>query len=319
MSTKLWFSLVMMGSLLAGCEQPKHQYQGYVEGEILYLAEPFSGVLLKRHVHRGQVVKKGQLLFEIDPKPQSYELEHAEAAVAQGEQVLTDLEKTRRVPEIDAIKAQIVQVEAEISLASIRFHRNEVLFGKKVIAKDDLDASHELLNQKKGLKAQLEANLALASMGSRPNLIAAQTEVNRGLKAGAEQARWSLEQKNVFAPSDGIIFDTYYKPGEFVVAAHPIASLLTRQNTYIEFFVPLRDLHHLEVGKKITYSYSSSPKSFTAVVGYISPKAEYTPPLVYSRDNYDKLVFRIKALVAGKNPLIPGEPVMIRVERPHAG
>ncbi|PJD92958.1 MAG: hypothetical protein CK424_05170 [Legionella sp.] len=319
MSMKLGLFLIITGFILAGCQQPTHHYQGYVEGETLYLAEPFSGILQKAHVHRGQIVKKGQLLFEIDPLPQEYELKRAKASIEQNQQVLIDIQKARRAPEIDAIKAQIEQVKAQISLAAIRFHRNETLFNKKVVAKDDLDAAFERLHEAEGLKAQLEANLALALMGGRPNQIGAQKAANKGLRAALEEAQWSVDQKKVCAPSDGIIFDTYYKRGEFVVAAHPIASLLTRQNTYIEFFVPLRDLHDLEVGKKITYTYSTSKKAFSAVVGYISPKAEYMPPLVYSRDNFDKLVFRVKALVYGKNPLIPGEPVMIHVERTHAG
>lgn len=316
MSYKLWFVLILI-SLLLGCRRDDHHYQGYVESDTIYLSEPFSGILKHRYVHRGEAVKQGQLLFEIDPEPENFKLIQANAALSQGQQILADLKKSRRAPEIDAIKAQIAQVDAEISLASQRLKRNQTLFNKKVIAPDTLDASQENLKERMALKMQLEANMALAMLGARDNQIDAQVDANKSLEAAKGLAAWSVAQKKIFAPMDGFIFDTYYREGEYVTAAAPVASLLTSQDIYIEFFVPLRDLHDLTMGKKITYTYLKGKESFHAVIGYVSPRAEYMPPLIYSNDNFDKLVFRIKAKVLDQNTVFPGEPVTIHVESTH--
>lgn len=316
MSYKLWFVLILTG-LLVGCHRSDRHYQGYVESDTIYLSGPFSGILKHRYVHRGEVVKRGQLLFEIDPDPESFKLIQANAALAQGEQYLLDLKKSRRPPEIAAIKAQIEQVEAEISLATQRLKRNQTLFNKKVIAPDTLDAASENLKERLALKMQLEANLALSMLGARDNQIDAQVDANKGLDAAKDLAEWSVAQKKIFAPQDGYIFDTYYREGEYVAAAAPVASLLSKQDIYIEFFVPLRDLHDLTIGKKITYTYLQGKVIFHAVIGYVSPKAEYLPPLVFSNDNSDKLVFRIKAKILEQNDLFPGEPVTVNIESEH--
>ena len=316
MSCKLWVVLISM-SLVMGCHRSEHHYQGYIESDTLYLSQPFAGILKHRYVHRGEYVKKDQLLFEIDPDPETFKLEQAKAALAQGEQMLEDLTKSRRTPEVDAIKAQIDQVGAEISLATLRLKRNQTLFNKKVIAPDTFDASQENLKERLALKMQLEANLALAMLGARANQIEAQVEANKSLAAAIDLAQWSVAQKKIIAPKDGYIFDTFYREGEYVTAAAPVASLLARQDIYIEFFVPLRDLHDISMGKKITYSYLKGAEEFHGVIVYVSPKAEYMPPLVYSNDNFDKLVFRIKAKVSDKNQVFPGEPVTVNVESAH--
>lgn len=316
MSYKLWF-FVLLCAFATGCQQPKHHYQGYIESDLIYLAEPFSGIVTHRYVHRGQYVKKNQLLFEIDARPEIYTFKQAQATLAQGQQELIDLKKPRRVPEVEAIQAQLKQVDAEIALANLRLKRNQILFDKHVVPADTLDAAVEYLHERQALKAQFEANLALALLGARENQIEAQEQGNQALQASVDSAKWSVEQKKVFSSTDGFIFDTFYQSGEFVSPGAPLASLLTDENVYIEFFVPLRDLHDLTFGKKITYQYFQDSKEFQAIVVYISPRAEYMPPLVYSNDNFDKLVFRIKAKVLGKHNLFTGEPVTIHVEPTH--
>ncbi|MCR9192956.1 MAG: HlyD family efflux transporter periplasmic adaptor subunit [Gammaproteobacteria bacterium] len=318
MGIKRWLLIIIGFSLaLVACHPNKKHYQGYVEAGTIYLAEPFSGTLKKKHIDRGQQVKKGQLLFELDPNPQAFNLSHADAEMDEATQVLMDLNKSRRAPEIDAIQAQIAQVDAQIKLAKLRLSRNKTLFKKRVVAEDALDNAKEHLIERQGVKAQYEANLALAKLGGRLNMIAAQRAKAKASKIDTLQAKWSLEQKKIYAPVDGVIFDTYYREGEFVAAAKPVASMLARVDTFIEFFVPLRRLHEVEMGQNITYVSASSSQSFPAKIAYISPKAEYVPPLIYSRDNTDKLVFRIKASVPGNNPLIFGEPVIVTLEPAH--
>lgn len=316
MSYRRWFLLIFLGYLI-GCHKNEHHYQGYIESDTIYLAQPFAGTLIHKYVHRGEYVKKNQLLFELDPYPERYQLEQAHALLTAGESTLADLKAPRRKDEIDAIKAQIAQVESDIALSQLRFNRNQILFNKKVVAPDTLDAARELMNQALARKMQYEANLALAETGARSDQIAAQAASNEALLASANIAQWSVAQKKIYAPRDGFIFDVYYRQGEFVNASTPVASLLARENIYLEFFVPLRDLHDMNLGKQITYQYLNRDERFHAVIVYVSPIAEYTPPLVYSNENFDKLVFRIKARVLDENEVFPGEPVSINIEQTH--
>ncbi len=311
-------SIILMSVFaLVSCGKHDNQYQGYVEAENIYLASPYGGILKQALVKRGMRVKKGDLLFVLDPNPQSFSLQDQTAGYNQSKEVLQDLKKPKRKQELDSVQAQIDQAQAQINLATLRVKRNQILFDKHVMDRDTLDAALERLRELTAVKAQYESNLALAKLGARTNQIIAQEFAVESFLSKLQLATWQAEQKKIVAPADGIIFDTYYKPGEYVGAERAVCTLLTHQNTRIEFFVPLQGIVHLFVGKEIQFYYENNDVVSKAVISYISPEAEYMPPLVYSRDNHDKIVFRIKAQVNDSKRLFPGEPVVVTVDPQH--
>ncbi|KTD17428.1 HlyD family secretion protein [Legionella jordanis] len=298
--------------LLTSCtRKQEHSYQGYVEGENLYLASPYSGILMELFVQRGDEVKKGQMLFQLDVNPQILAVQQDEASLQQAQRVLLDLEKPRRTPEIEAIEAQIEQTDARLKLAEIRVHRYQELYKKGAVDKDTLDAAVSNYQEQQKLKSQYESNLQLAKLGSREEQIKAQQAQVLSLLAKLKQTKWELEQKQLHAPRDGYIFDTYYRTGEFVGAQQSILSLLPYENIRVEFFVPVDILPQLHRGQKIEFNCYGCQTNGTAIINYISPEAEFVPPLVYSRENSDKLVFRIKARIEQPKAFKPGQPVSV--------
>ena len=136
------------------------------------------------------------------------------------------------------------------------------------------------------------------------------------LEHDREQARWKLEQKSQAAPAAGFVFDTFYREGEFVPAAYPVISLLPPDHVKIRFFVPETILDKLALGDKISVSLDGRGQAVQATISYISPQAEYTPPVIYSREIRAKLVYMIEAVpepgaAAG---LHPGQPVDVILE-----
>lgn len=308
------FILPLILIALSSCDRTDHpQFQGYIEGENIFLASPFYGTLLELKVLRGQHVTKDQLLFKLDPNPQAINVTQAESELEQAQNTLIDLEKPKRLPEITAIEAQIEQAKAQVELAELRVGRFTKLYTKQATDKDSLDAAKANLEQQKQLQMQYESNLALAKLGGRDDQIKAQKAQINSLVAKLNQAKWELNQKSVSAPASGVIFDTYYHVGEFVANQQPVVSLLTPENIRIEFFVPLEYSSKLKVGRNITFNCEGCDSNNTAVISYISPDAEFIPPLVYSRDNYSKLVFRIKAQIANPFSFKPGQPVTVNL------
>lgn len=306
--------IIFMIIILNSCGSNEHgQFEGYVEGENIYLASPFYGVLMHLAVQRGQKVNKGQLLYSLDPNPQLMNISQIKGELAQAQSQLTDLKKPRRLQEIEAIEAQIEQTNAQITLADLRVSRYQKLVDKQASDKDSLDAALAYLQQQKELKMQYEANLALAKLGSRDDLITAQQGVVDSLIAKMNISQWELSQKTIYAPADGVIFDTYYRTGEYVAAQQSVLSLLTPENIRIEFFVPLEYLARLKVGQNISFDCEGCQNNNLAVINYISPDAEFLPPLVYSRDNSSKLVFRVKARIMNPASFKPGQPVMVNL------
>ena len=317
---KSFYRLLLITLLIASntaCNQKQtRSYQGYVEGENIYLASPYSGVLLHLAVNRGDTVSKNQLLFQLDPDPEQLRVKQSENDLQAAVHTLKDMHNPLRLPEIELIKAQIQQVEARIDLAQIRVSRNQQLYTRKATDKDTLDASIAGLLEQQKLKAQYQSSLELAQMGSRDERINAQEAQVALLKDKLNEIKWQLAQKTVLAPASGLVFDTYYRQGEFVATQQPVLSLLTPDNVRIEFFVPVESLENLSVGQKIQFQCDGCDAKDEATISYISPEAQYIPPLVYSRENNEKLVFRIKAKLNSFNRYKPGQPVMVFVEGP---
>lgn len=306
--------MIFLIALVTACSKNARSYQGYIEGENIYLTSPFSGRLTQMLVTRGVRVKKGELLFTLEPKPQAFSVNQLEASLIASRQTLADLIKPKREEEIRAIKAQISQVDAQIDLAKVRVVRYETLLQRNAVDKDTYDEVVQKLKELESIKKEYEANLELALLGARTNQIEAQAAEVESVGEQLNIARWQLSEKEIYAPADGVIFDTYYLPGEYVSAERAIASLLAPENVHIEFFVPLVELKNLRVGSNLNFSYEGSIDVYEAIVSYISPEAEYLPPLLYSRENSDKIVFRIKAISNTKEAkLFPGLPVSVSV------
>ncbi len=286
-------------------------FQGYVEGENLYLAAPFDGKLIKKSVSRGEPVKKDQLLFQIDPKPESMAVDQLDEAQKEAQYLTIDLEKPRRALEIQALEDQVYIIDANLTLANIRLKRYNELYQKQAVDLDHVDEARSYVKQLEATKAQAVANLDLGMMGARVDQIKAQHARLSQARLALALGRWKLSQKTVNAPTEGLIFDTYYQEGEFVPAGHPIASLLPCENIRIEFFVPARVLPKLRLNQAVEFTCEGCASVNKAVINYISPEAEYIPPLVYSRENSDKIVFRIKAKIVDPLPFKPGQPVDI--------
>lgn len=306
--------IVMCCFVLMGCSKPhRAQYQGYVEGENLYLASPYSGTLTQKRVQRGQTVKRGELLFQLDSNPQILLISQADAELLQAKKIYTDLVNPRRPPEIAAIQAQIEQTNAQIRLAALRVKRMRELYTKNATDKDSVDNAEAHYDQLVQSKTQYQENLKLALMGAREEQLNAQQAQVNALIAKLSQAKWQLSQKSIYAPHDGIIFDTYFLQGEFVPSQRAIASLLTPQTVRIQFFVPAADLSHLRLGQKITFECEGCAQQNQATIQYISSEAEYIPPLIYSEANIDKLIFRVKASIKKAMSFKPGQPVIVTV------
>jgi HlyD family secretion protein len=130
-------------------------------------------------------------------------------------------------------------------------------------------------------------------------------------KAASEKAQWAFDQKQQFAPANAAVHDTLYRQGEFVAAGNPVVSLLPPENLKVRFFVPQEKLPQIKTGETVSVHCDGAAKDFIATVNYISTKAEYTPPVIYSRETRASLVYMIEAKIspADAADVRPGQPV----------
>ena len=133
----------------------------------------------------------------------------------------------------------------------------------------------------------------------------------RAQEAALAKAEWDLSQKRRSAARDSLVFDTLYREGEWVAAGRPVVALLPPQNIKVRAFVPETRIATIHIGDRVRVAVDGIGEPFTGKVSYISPRAEYTPPVIYSREARSKLVFMIEAVFDPKTAenLHPGQPV----------
>ena len=298
---------------LSGCSRPATEhFQGYAEGEYLALAAPAGGYLATLDAPRGARIRAGGVAFTIDRDPESAAVAGADARVAAAEQRLHNLSAPRRASEIAALEANVRALEANAGYTRQELERLEALMARHLVAADTLDAARTRRDAAAANLAGARETLRTAreSIGRSAELACARSDLDAA-RADAEQKRWLLTRKAVTAPATGEIADTYYRPGEWVSAGAAVASLLPDERRRIRFFVPEPSVSRFAPGTRIAASCDGCGTPLHARVDYLSASAEYTPPVIYSRETRARLVFRLEAAVeeADASRLRPGLPL----------
>jgi HlyD family secretion protein len=297
---------------LAGCGSTNpNKVQGYVEGEYVYVAAAAGAALQTLYVQRGNQVNAGDSLFVLDDAPERAARDEAERKLAQGRANWEDLKKARRPTEIESLEAQMKQAKAALALSEQAFAREDTLFRSNASSPQDLDKARSARDQDRQRVAQLEADLATGKLPSRVDQIAAAEANVRALQASLSKANWDLAQKRQNAPQSGLVFDTLFREGEWVGAGKPVVALLPPENIKVRAFVPQTRIGAIQPGQEVRVFVDGVAAPFVGRVSFISPQAEYTPPVIYSQESRAKLVFMVEAIFdpAIAAQLHPGQPV----------
>lgn len=308
--------LLIAGATLASCShEAPPLYQGYAEGEFVRVAAPYAGSLTALVVQRGAQVEAGAPLFALEQDYEKAARDEAVQGLKRAEAQLENLKKGKRPAELDAIVAQREQARAALKLSENDFARDDKLAKAGFISSQKLDADRSALKRDQERLKELEAQLATAKLAARVDEIRAAEAAVEAARATLARADWSLAQKSVKAPVAGLVQDTLYVQGEWVPAGSPVVSLLPPQNIKVRFFVPETRVGSLKTGQAVTLSCDGCAAPISAAINYIAPQAEYTPPVIYSRENRGKLVFLIEARPAPTDAakLRPGQPMDVRL------
>lgn len=316
MSKRLTVAL-LTGFLIitAGCGPDDDKaIQGYVEGQFTYVAAPAGGRVQALHVERGQKVKAGTELFNLDPQPEADAAEEAAAAVAQAESTLANLKKGSRPTEIQAIEAQLSQAQSNLTLSKTQYLRRKKLYSEKAVPESEYDTYHTAYLADKATVENIQAQLATARLGARIDAIEAAANAVRAYREKLKQAQWLADQKTQYAQTGALVFDTLFTKGEYAPAGSPVVQLLAPGDIKLRFFVPEPVIGSVKPGQKIRFGCDGCPEGMTATINYISPQVEYTPPVIYSVNTRRKLVFMVEAKPDGDlaKALHPGQPIDVR-------
>lgn len=300
--------------LLAEREKGPPVYQGYVEGEFVQVSAPVAGRLDVMRVARGDRIRVGEPLFELESEYERAALRAAEAERATTAALLADMQTGKRPPEVAAIQAQLDQAVAVEKDSAVQLERDRALYLRGGIPKSQLDKSQAEEDANLARIRELQDNIAVARLPSRDMQIAAQVAAVEATEAKVGQAEWTLGHKKIASTREGLVYDVVYRLGEWVPAGQPVVRMLPPENVKIRFYIPEAALASLRVGQGVKVGRDGAA-TVSATITYISAEAEFTSPVIYSNESRYKLTFMVEAHASPEvsRTLNPGQPVYVEI------
>lgn len=311
--------LVAVAALCAGAwvlfrQKPAEPgYQGYVEGYLVYMSAEEGGRITELAVESGDKVEAGGLLFALDAVAQHAQRMEAEARLNQARAQLANLQSAvQRPEEIAVLRAQEERARAQLDYSQNDLERQKTLFLRGYTSQARLDQAQSTYERDKAALAEVQRQIDAGELAGRNAEIRAAEASARAAEAALAQAETRLDKRKVFAPAAAQVQDIYFRVGEVVNAGQPVLALLPPGNRRIRFYVPEPDLATLRLGEAVAVACDSCPSGIAAKISFIASEAEYTPPVIFSREERRKLVFRVEARVNGDTGLPLGLPVTVQ-------
>ncbi len=281
---------------------------GYVEGEALYLSSATAGTLDAVFVQRGQRVKEGDPLFVADAAPLVAQRDQAAAALAAAQAQAADARKGVRPVELSVFDAELSAARAQLKEAQADYGRVAKLEADGVYAPARLDQARAARDTAQARVGEAERRREAATLGARQDAVRAADAQVEQAKAALAEAESRLEQVSPRAPTAARVQEVFFQPGEWAAPNQPVVSLIPDGRVRLRFFVPEEEVSKYRVGATVNFTCDGC-EAGQAKIDYISPSPEFTPPVIYSRNARDRMVFLVEARPAEPRSLNPGQPV----------
>jgi HlyD family secretion protein len=311
-------ALSALTALLAPAPVPP-TLTGYAEAEFVRVAPELAGRLSALAVRRGDRVAAGALLFSQDDSAERAARDEARARLRAAEARQANLQTGKRPPEVAAVVAQLREAEAQLALDRSRLGRRERLTAREVVSQEGLEEARALVKVAEARVQALTAQVEIAHLpGREEERRAAEAEIAAAAAALA-QADWRLGRRTVTAPVAATVDEIVHWPGEQVAAGAPVLALLPPEGIKLRFYVPEPLVGGLRPGQPLAVRCDGCAAGLRARISFIASEAEYTPPVIYSTGNREKLVFLVEARpLAEPGRFHPGQPVDVTLTAPES-
>lgn len=310
-------SLPLVPAFLGACAVPPPFATGYVEGAFTLVAPVEIAQIRTVHVRRGDRVAANMTLAEMETRDAEIALDRAGAALDQALSHLADLRQGKRAEEIRVIEAALASAEAQAREANRQKDRMTSLAARGVVNEAQRDDAVTAADVAEATLAQVRADLAVARLPARPQAIAEAEAAVAVARAERDRAAWNLDQRRLTLPEPVTVFDVIRTPGEIAGPSAPVLSVLGADAVKLRLYIPEAAFGTVAVGDALVIGCDGCADGLTARVTYVANEAEFTPPVIYSLENRQKLVYLVEARPDPGSGLKPGQIVDVR--RPGRG
>lgn len=289
--------------LLAACQPPPPSdwIDGYLEAEIVNISAEVPGRLQGLAVSEGQRVEVGNKLFWLNDAIEQTTVQEAMGRVNSLSNNLKNISSGSRPEEIAVLEEQLAQALADLELAKKNLARTSELAHAKFLSPSQEDDARTRVDSANARVNSIRAQINSARLAARPAQIGAAKAEQESSQAGLQKARQVLAQKMVDSPVQGVVNELFYRPGEVVPAGKPVLALVLQNSYRARFYLGADKLAKLKLQQAIRITVQGCNGSLPATIRRIAEKPEYSPPVLYSRDSRDKLVFLVEANTAPTN------------------
>ncbi|AOY88383.1 secretion protein HlyD [Marinobacter salinus] len=288
---------------------------GNVDIRELSLAFRQGGRITSLAADEGDQVEAGQLVAELDPEPFRNALRASEARVMQARAMLAKLESGSRPQEIEQAREIELQAEAVLANRQREFTRLRELAKAGATSQQSLDSARYALDEARARVAAAKATLSLLEEGPRQQDIEAARAQLAMAEAEAAQTKTALSDTRLVVPDDGTVLSRVVEPGAMVQPGSPVFSLSLGDPVYVRAYVSEPRLGEVPPGTSVTITTDSADRSYSGKIGFVSPRAEFTPKSVQTEELRTELVYRLRIVVQDSDErLLQGMPVTITLD-----
>lgn len=282
---------------------------GYIEGETLYLSAASAGRVEGLAVRRGQRVAAGTRLFLIEPDQQLAQGQQAQADLAAARAQAQDAREGQRPAEIGVLEADLDAAEAAATQSRIALNRAEILTRRGIYARVRLDEARAADRNARSRVEAARRRIEVATLGARTEQVRAADARVAQAQARVSETGARLGTLSPIAPSAGRIEEVFFQRGEYAAVNQPVVALIPDDRVFVRFFVPEGQVAAYRPGARVRFRCDGCADGLAATISYVSPRPEFTPPIIYSREARDRLVFMVEARPDNSGALVPGLPV----------
>jgi HlyD family secretion protein len=311
-------ALTLIARILPACAPPSNAAVGYIEGEYVNIAPIEVARVATEYVRRGDKLKAGDRIATLETTDAEIAVHNAEAALGQAKAELANILYGRRPEEIAAIEADLKAAQVQQDDAQRTLNRRKDLNSRGFASQADLDSAQTAYDVAASHVTELSANLAVARLPARDEEILSTRNKVEQAKSALDNARWRLDQRQLVAPSAGYVSDIIRRVGDVAGPSAPVVSFLPENAVKVKVYVPETALSSLALGQEIDVRCDGCEKGLSAAITYIAREPEFTPPVIYSLESRQTLVYLIEARAANDKPLRlqPGQIVDVDLPGP---
>ncbi|MEI6653741.1 MAG: secretion protein HlyD [Verrucomicrobiota bacterium] len=292
------------------------QLYGNVDIRGVDLGFRVAGRLIEVLKDEGDAVQAGELLARLDAQPNGQELARADAQVAAAEADLRLKQAGNRSQDIDQGRAALEESRVVANNAARAYARHAGLVGRGGTSQQDLETAEATRDEAQQRVKVNEAKLRLLEAGFRDEEIAAADAALAQAKAARASAALHVADTELKAPSAGIVLTRALEPGAIVQAGATVLSLSLEQPVWVRAYVHESELGRVPPGTKVLLTTDGQPgRPFHGKVGFVSPRAEFTPKSVETPELRTSLVYRLRVVVEDPDgSLRQGMPVTVLLD-----